>query len=176
MVLADSRGLSRIPRYSGTPPGDQYLSRTGPLPSMARGSTTLPLGIDLVTPRDVCRRLRWVPRPRCSIADRLYHYSGLGSSRFARRYSGSRCCFLFLGVLRCFNSPGSLYRPYVFRPELHPRGCRVFPFGNPRINAWSAANRGLSQPPTSFIGGRRQGIHRWPFVAWENNKRCSCSL
>ncbi len=41
---------------------------------------------------------------------------GLGLSRFARRYSGSCGCFPFLGVLRCFNSPGALHRPYVFRP------------------------------------------------------------
>jgi hypothetical protein len=45
-------------------------------------------------------------------------------------------------------------------------GCRVSPFGHPRIEAWSAAPRGLTQPPTSFIGFRRQGIHRWLFVAW----------
>jgi hypothetical protein len=51
----------------------------------------------------------------------------------------------------------------------------VSPFGHPRINAWEATPRGLSQPPTSFIGFRRQGIHRWLFVAWKN-KRCSCSL
>ena len=44
--------------------------------------------------------------------------------------------------------------------------CRVSPFGHPRIEARSAAPRGLSQPPTSFIGFRRQGIHRWLFVAW----------
>src|ERR1700747_2681749 len=42
----------------------------------------------------------------------------------------------------------------------------VSPFGYPRIEAWSAAPRGLTQPPTSFIGFRRQGIHRWLFVAW----------
>jgi hypothetical protein len=47
-------------------------------------------------------------------------------------------------------------------------GCWVSPFGHPRINAWSAAPRGFSQPPTSFIGSRRQGIHRWLFVAWKN--------
>ena len=46
-----------------------------------------------------------------------FHHTGLGSSRFARRYSGSRCCFLFLWLLRCFSSPGSLYLPYVFRQE-----------------------------------------------------------
>jgi hypothetical protein len=50
-------------------------------------------------------------------------------------------------------------------------GCRVSPFGHPRINAWSAAPRGLSQPPTSFIGFRRQGIHRWLFVAWDKRAR-----
>jgi hypothetical protein len=53
-------------------------------------------------------------------------------------------------------------------------GCRVSPFGHPRIEAWSAAPRGFSQPPTSFIGFRRQGIHRWLLVAWRI--RCSCSL
>ena len=47
-------------------------------------------------------------------------------------------------------------------------GCRVSPFGHPRIEAWSAAPRGFSQPPTSFIGVRCQGIHRWLFVAWKN--------
>jgi hypothetical protein len=52
--------------------------------------------------------------------------------------------------------------------------CRVSPFGHPRIDAWSTAPRGFSQPPTSFFGFRRQGIHRWLFVAWRI--RCSCSL
>ena len=54
-------------------------------------------------------------------------------------------------------------------------GCGVSPFGHPRIEARSAAPRGFSQPPTSFIGIRRQGIHRWLFIAWKS-KRCSCSL
>ena len=44
---------------------------------------------------------------------------------------------------------------------------RVSPFGHPRINAWLAAPRGLSQPPTSFIGFWRLGIHRVPFVTWQ---------
>ncbi len=57
-------------------------------------------------------------------------------------------------------------------------GCGVPPFGHPRIEARSAAPRGLSQPPTSFIGIRRQGIHRWLFIAWKtlHLQRCSCSL
>ncbi len=40
---------------------------------------------------------------------------GLGSSRFARHYSGNRCFFLFLRLLRCFSSPAYLLPPYVFR-------------------------------------------------------------
>ena len=45
-------------------------------------------------------------------------------------------------------------------------GCQVSPFGHPRVDTHSTARRGLSQPVTSFIGSRRQGIHRWPLVAW----------
>ena len=48
-------------------------------------------------------------------------------------------------------------------------GCGVPPFGHPRIEARSAAPRGFSQPPTSFIGIRRQGIHRWLFIAWKTH-------
>ena len=41
-------------------------------------------------------------------------------SRFARRYSGNRVCFLFLRVLRCFSSPGLPSIPYVFRNGYRP--------------------------------------------------------
>jgi hypothetical protein len=52
--------------------------------------------------------------------------------------------------------------------------CRVSPFGNPRITARLAASRGLSQPPTSFIGSWCQGIHRAPLLTWP--QRCSRPL
>lgn len=39
---------------------------------------------------------------------------------------------------------------------------QVSPFGHPRINVWLATPRGLTQPPTSFIGSWYQGIHRVP--------------
>ena len=38
----------------------------------------------------------------------------------------------------------------------------VSPFGHPRITARLTAPRGLSRPPTSFIGSWCQGIHRTP--------------
>jgi hypothetical protein len=54
--------------------------------------------------------------------------------------------------------------------------CRVSPFGHPRINAWLAAPRGLSQPPTSFIGFWRLGIHHVPFVTWQLLKMLALAM
>ena len=58
-------------------------------------------------------------------------HTGLGSSRFARRYSGNRFFFLFLQVLRCFSS----LRLPRFRVTVH-NDCWVPPFGNLWINAY----------------------------------------
>ena len=127
MVIADSRRLSRFRRYSGAETEAAYLSHTGLLPSAVRRSKTLLLGSSFVTPWRVWCLSFPVPQPHTGNATRLLHRHGLGSSRFARRYSGSRCCFPFLRVLRCFNSPGSLYRPYVFRPEYHSHAVVGFP-------------------------------------------------
>jgi hypothetical protein len=44
--------------------------------------------------------------------------------------------------------------------------CRVSPFGHPRITARLTTPRGLSRPPTSFIGSWYQGIHRAPLKTW----------
>ena len=74
--------------------------------------------------------------------------SGLGSFPFARRYSENRCFFLFLRVLRCFSSPGSL--PYVMYWRMDDWGLlsRVSPFRNLRITEYlllPAAYRSLSR-------------------------------
>ena len=52
----------------------------------------------------------------------------------------------------------------------------VSPFGDLRIVAWSTAPRSFSQSPTSFIGSWRQGIHRWLFVAWKEQKMLVLAL
>ncbi len=41
----------------------------------------------------------------------------------------------------------------------------VSPFGDPGVKGRSAPHPGLSQPPTSFFGSWRQGIHRVPLVS-----------
>ena len=51
---------------------------------------------------------------RCPTTPKCMH-SGLGCFRFARRYLGNHVCFLFLQLLRCFNSLSSLFPPYGFR-------------------------------------------------------------
>ena len=59
--------------------------------------------------------------------------SGLGSFHFARRYFGNRFFFLFLRVLRCFSSPGSLRHTMYLCAGDRSSICRVSPFGYPRI-------------------------------------------
>ena len=51
----------------------------------------------------------------------------MGSSLFARHYSGSRGFFPFLWVLRCFSSPACLLVPYVFRYGYARITTREFP-------------------------------------------------
>ena len=85
------------------------------------------------TTQHVCNSVRrpallyLVPRPLVGNAAGLSHQPGLGSSAFARRYLRSRCYFPFLGLLRCFNSPGSLYPPYIFRRKYYPITSSGFP-------------------------------------------------
>ena len=87
------------------------------------------------------RSLLTVHTPQCS-------HRGLGSFPFARRYSGNRSFFLFLRLLRCFSSPGSL--PYVmdWRMDDWSFSSRVSPFRNLRVIGYlllAAAYRSLSR-------------------------------
>ncbi len=108
------------------------LSDTGPSPSAAAPS------------RDV---LLASARSSRSLTPRRTR-RGLGSSRFARRYSGNRCFFLFLRLLRCFSSPGSP-RMVMYSPcggGVFPR--RVSPFRHRWIDGYlplPSAFRSLSR-------------------------------
>ena len=166
MVFADSHRFSRSRRYSGGPAGVGDVSCTGLLPSVARRSCTLPLRPRFVTPLRV-----W-----CPAAGSHYPWvatpPGFPPPRF--RLIPFRSPLLRESLLlssprgtEMFQFPRFPLAALCVQAGVTPHdGCRVSPFGHPRIEAWSAAPRGLSQPPTSFIGFRRQGIHRWPFVAW----------
>src|SRR5690606_34162521 len=117
VVLADSRRFSRSRRYLGSLPEAARLSRTGLLPSVERLSRTLPLDGSFVTRSRIrCCRCR-SHYPDLATPPGFTTKSVWAGPLSLAATQGVACCFLFLGVLRCFNSPGSLYRPYVFRPE-----------------------------------------------------------
>ena len=108
------------------------VSPTGLSPSLAGLSRTVPLQSEVINA---------VRTPECT-------HSGLGSFHFARRYFGNRCFFLFLRLLRCFSSPGSL--PYVmdWRMDDWSPSSRVSPFRHLRIKDYlhlPAAFRSLSR-------------------------------
>ena len=110
MVLADSHGIPRAPRYSGTHSRrlrNFHLRESHPLRSHIpmRSASHHRHTLQNGSPGQAA------PQPRSRNACRLSHAIGLASSRFARHYSGNHGCFLFLQVLRCFSSPRSSYRP-----------------------------------------------------------------
>jgi hypothetical protein len=91
---------------------------------------------------------------------------GLGSSLFARHYSGNRGFFPFLWVLRCFSSPACHCLPYVFRQEHARITTRRFPhseipgsvIGQHLPRAYRSRPR-----PSSALGAKASTV-------------CSCSL
>ena len=109
-----------------------WISRTGLLPSLAGFPKTILLSF----------KVTYVVRtPWCT-------HHGLGSAGFARRYFRHRCFFLFLRLLRCFSSPGSL--PYVMDWRTDTGGLLqwVSPFRDLRISGYlllPAAFRSLSR-------------------------------
>ena len=73
--------------------------------------------------------------------------------------------FLFLWVLRCFSSPGSLRTAYVFSGGSPGFAGRGFPIRISPDRWLFTPPRSFSQCPTSFIGTGRLGIHHKLLVA-----------
>src|SRR6266850_52183 len=117
MVLVDSRGISRVPRYSGT--------CREPVSCRLPGCHRLwPIVPDRSTSRLVAHSLALKPdrpsTPPCK-------HDGLGCSAFARRYWRNHYCFLFLQVLRWFTSLRCLLTAYVFSGGSFGISQRGFP-------------------------------------------------
>ena len=108
------------------------VSPTGLSPSLAGLSRTVPLQSEVINA---------VRTPECT-------HSGLGSFHFARRYFGNRFFFLFLRLLRCFSSPGSLCMAMYLPCSDWSSSSRVSPFRNQRVIGYlllSVAYRSLSR-------------------------------
>jgi hypothetical protein len=104
MVLVASRGISRVPRYSGTcrESADCRLRGCHPLWPIVPDRST-----NLLIDHSLALHQTGPSTPSCM-------HAGLGSSAFARRYWRNHCCFLFLQVLRWFTSLGCLLPTYGF--------------------------------------------------------------
>ena len=132
MVPPISRKVPRVSRYSGS-------CRLTSL--FAYAAFTLSGGLSQNPSAKFCQYLTQSITPE----DKS---SGLGSSPFARRYSGNRCFFLFLRLLRCFSSPGSRHAAMDSRHGRWSLSSGVSPFRNLRVNGYvllSAAYRSLSR-------------------------------
>ena len=107
------------------------------------------------------------PQPLLRNACRLLTRSRFGLFQFrSPLLSESRLFSLPVGT-EMFHFPTFPPHPLCVHARVTPHDwCGVPPFGNPRINARLTAPRGLSQPPTSFIGSWCPGIHRVPLTTW----------
>ena len=141
MVLAVSRKASPTPRYSGyCYPIKSYDYRAITLYGLPFQVIHLQFNIHVA-----------VLQPR-----KCRNIYGLGSSHFARRYSGNHYYFLFLRLLRCFSSAG------------YPQSCyyqqKGFPIRKSADLNLLAVPHSLSQLSTSFFVSESLGIPRTPLV------------
>ena len=91
---------------------------------------------------------------------------GLGSSDFARHYFRNRSYFLFLRVIRCFSSPGSLHYTMYSCNDTITLLMVSFLIRISTDLGLFATPRSFSQLVTSFFGAMYQGILRSLFVAY----------
>ena len=133
MVPTHSHGIPRAPRYSGSTLWSLLFAYKG-LTFFARSSQIFRLS---------SLQVMSVRTPACA---------GLGSSLFARRYSGNRVFFLFLPVLRCFSSRGCLRYTMDSYSDQWVLPHWGFPIRISACLCLLAARRGFSQLTTSFIG------------------------
>ncbi len=143
------------------------ISPTGVLPSTPGLSHALRLPQWFLTPPAAGRQLKCAPTtPPAQPLPGITH----------KRFSLLRFRSPLLPESRLFSLPAGTemfhfpafppHRLYIQRQVTAHDDCRVSPFGNPRITAWLTTPRGLSWPPTSFIGSWYQGIHRAPLTTW----------
>ncbi len=135
MVPASSHEIPRVSWYSGSCqlfPPFVYRALTFSGRLFQNRSTGISLDYAVLT-------------PECT-------HSGLGSSDFARRYFRNHCCFLFLRLLRCFSSAGSLRKTMDSSYGTWSLSMWVSPFGDLRIDVYvplPAAFRSLSRPSSA---------------------------
>ena len=128
MVPLSSHGISRVPWYSFV--SDIFAFAYGTFTSFGSSSQMIRLAI--------------------------FSFYTSGSSLFARRYLGNRVFFLFLRLLRCFSSPGSL--PILIYWVWDSSFEVGFPIRISTVRRIFAPTRSFSQLVTSFFASWCLGI------------------
>ena len=153
MVLAYSDRIPRVPPYSG------YSLL---LNNFAYGAFTL-FHCAFQHYSAIVLNGLWSPSPQ-----KCYH-SWFGLFRFrSPLLSESLFYFLFLRVIRCFSSPGSLHYTIYSCNDTITLLMVSFLIRISTDQRIFAPNRSFSQLVTSFFGAMYQGILRKPFVAWSS--------
>jgi hypothetical protein len=154
VVPADSDRVSRARSYSGAVVGSACAFAYGAFTLSGRRFHAVPLAEAFVTSRPTCGSITDGPTTphRHRPAGRSFR-CGLGSSRFARHYSGNRGFFLFLGLLRCFSSPAYLLCTYGFSAGYPRITTGGFPHseipGSKLVKQLPGAYRSLPRPSSA---------------------------
>ena len=166
MVPAGSDRVSRARPYSGTRQGSPHAFAYRAITFCGVTFHSLRLTHGFVTSRPAGRRIK--TGPTTPIRQRLPSITSYGFGLFPFRSPLLReSRFLsFPPVTKMFQFTGLPSAALCIQAETHAHyHVWVSPFGDPGIKGWSAPPPGLSQPPTSFFGSWRQGIHRVPLVS-----------
>ena len=146
MVLPHSPRISRVPGYSGNPPRKHRFTHTGLSPLLSELSISC----------FACNAIDYVaPHPKDAVTSLVWaRTSSIASTKVFT------CCFLFLRLLRCFSSPGSLCFAVLW---LIITGCPIQKFTDQGL---FATPRNLSQLITSFIASWSLGIRHPPLITF----------
>jgi hypothetical protein len=154
VVPADSQHIPRARCYSGIMTTTRVMfSRTGLSPTTAAHPRNVPL-----TPHNRPSEIRQnpyvtTPQPRIRNPCRVSHEHGLATIRFRSPLLTESQLFSLPVGTEMFHFPTFPPHTYFIQHAVTPHnGCWVTPFGHPRITARLTTPRGLSRPPTSFIG------------------------
>ncbi len=168
MVPPDSHGISRAPCYLGNDSSKLLtISATGVLPSTPGLSHALRLHQQFLTHRPAGRPIKSTPTtPHAQPLPGITHIR-FSLIQFRSPLLPESRLFSLPAGTEMFHFPA--FPPHTLCVQVWVTAhddCRVSPFGHPRIKARLTAPRGLSRPPTSFIGSWCQGIHRAPLKTW----------
>ena len=175
VVPADSQQIPRARCYSGTLPQQSHVFVYGALTLYGRPSQTTSTNTPLSLLLPSADGRRQAPQHRTHNPRRVSHAHGLAILRFRSPLLTESQLFSLPTGTEMFHFPAFPPTPMYSAPVTRHHSRRVSPFGHPRIHARLTAPRGISQPPTSFIGSQCQGIHHAPLNTY-NTKNQKMSL